>query len=375
MNLMHRYMLRQLLVAATVATAVLVLAILLTQSMRLIQVIVEGQVGAGLFVRLVVLSMPEFLIAVLPVGAVAAVLFVYNRLLSDGEILVMRGAGIGPWRLALPGLAVAFGVTLVSYAMTLYFWPVANREFRDLRAIAESDYSTALLQTGAFNAIGDDVTVFIRGRDAEGALRGILLHDTRDRERSVTMIAESGAVQDTPTGPRVVMLDGMRQEFERPTGRMQTLQFEQYSVDLEVVGPDLARSYRAPAERFLGDLLYPDPTKDRDVQNYKRLVTEGHMRLTVPLLPLTFGIVALGVLLRGDFNRRGLGHRILAAIAVIVAVQAAALGLSGAARDDLALIPLMYALPAAAMAGGLAAILLPARLRPRTIAPPEPAAA
>ena len=363
MSLLSRYVFRQIAVATVLATVILVFAIMLTTSMRLIQLIVDGGVGVGTFLHLVILSMPEFLIAVLPIGVVAACLIIYNRMLADGELLVMRGAGIGQMRLALPGLMMAVIITGFSYSMTLYFWPVANREFRDLSAIAQSDVSAALLQTGEFNAIGDSMTVFVRDRNpVTGDLSDILVHNTDNQDQPITIIAKRGYIEDSDDGPRMVAIDGVIQQLNRKTGRVEPVAFDSYTVPLSSAGAeDLARNYRQPSERFLPDLLYPDPDSPRDQKNYGRLVMEGHKRLTDPLLPFAYVVFCLGVLLSGDYNRRGLARRILIAALGVVAVQATTMSVAGMARDSLALLPIMYALPVLTTAVGFAILLLSRR--------------
>jgi len=363
MSLLSRYMFRQIAIATALATVILVFAIMLTTSMRLIQLIVDGGVGVGMFLELVFLSMPEFLIAVLPVGVVAASLIVYNRMLADGELLVMRGAGIGQLRLAAPGLLMGLIITAISYSMTLYFWPVANREFRDLTAIAQSDVSAAFLQTGEFNAIGDSKTVFVRDRNpVTGDLSGILVHITDNEDQPITIIANRGYVEDSDDGPRIVALDGVIQQLNRKTGKVDPVAFQSYIVPLNSPGAeDLTRSYRAPSERFLPDLLYPDPNSPRDQKNYRRLVMEGHKRITDPLLPFAYVVFCLGILLSGDYNRRGLGRRILMAAIGVVAVQATTMSVAGMARDSLSLVPIMYALPVLTAAAGFTILLLTRR--------------
>lgn len=374
MSLLSRYIFRQIAVATVLATVILVFAIMLTTSMRLIQLIVDGGVGVGSFLELVFLSMPEFLIAVLPIGVVAACLIVYNRMLADGELLVMRGAGVGQMRLALPGLVMGVIITALSYTMTLYFWPVANREFRDLSAIAQSDVSAAILQTGEFNAIGDTRTVFVRERNpVTGDLYGILVHDTSDETRPLTIVADRGYVEDSDDGPRIVALDGVVQQLDRKTGKVDPLAFDSYTVPLTVAGADdLVRNYRQPSERFLPDLLYPDPNSARDQKNYSRLVMEGHKRLSDPLLPFAYVALCVGVLLSGDYNRRGLSKRIMAAAVGVVAVQATTMSIAGMARDSLTLVPLMYAIPILTTIAGFAILLVKRRRRIPAEAPRAP---
>ena len=49
-----------------------------------------------------------------------------------------------------------------------------------------------LLQEGVFTHISDDLTVYVRSRDPDGTLRGILVDDGRDKNAHATILAESG---------------------------------------------------------------------------------------------------------------------------------------------------------------------------------------
>ena len=65
-----------------------------------------------------------------------------------------------------------------------------------------------LLNEGDFNPAAPGLTVFIRQLSNNGEIRGILVHDSRDKLRPVTYIAEQGILAQTPTGPRLIMMDG-----------------------------------------------------------------------------------------------------------------------------------------------------------------------
>ena len=352
MNRINRYVFRHLASSTVVAAAALTFAIWLTQSLRLLEVIIDGAAPIGLFLRLVLLITPEFLVTVLPVAFVAALLFTYYRLTVDSELVVLRSCGIGPLGLAQPALAMALTVIGASYLLNLYVWPLAAQEFRRLIVLVESEHATVLLREGQFNAIDDTITVFMRERLETDELHGILIHDRRDAERPVTVVAERGILTQTANGPRVVMFGGNRQVMERDTGRLETLYFDQYAIDLQVVRPELAQRWPEASERFLPDLLWPDMSWPNDVPMYRTLVAEGHSRLSRPLWILAFTTIALGTLIAGETGRRGQGRRVGTAISIIVVLQAISMGLIGSARDVSHVVPLLYAMPLAAAVGG-----------------------
>ena len=95
------------------------------------------------------------------------------------------------------------------YSISLYFMPASYHEFKEMQYRIRTDYSALFLAEGAFTTISEGMTVFIRTRSPDGTLRGVLMHDNRDPARPVTMMAESGALIQTETGPRVVMANAL----------------------------------------------------------------------------------------------------------------------------------------------------------------------
>jgi lipopolysaccharide export system permease protein len=350
MQAITRYILNQLLVVTIFITLGLTFAVWLAQSLRFFDYIVNRGLPAITFFAFVGLLLPSFLGIVLPIATFCAVLFVYNKLTLDSEMVVLRAAGLSHGQLARPALLLALGTTLVVYAISLYLLPVSYRAFKDLQFQIRNDYSAVLLQEGAFNDLGEGLTVYVRERAGDGELRGILVHDSRKADRPVTMMAERGALVRAETGPRVVMVNGNRQEIEHDSRRLSLLYFDRYTVEVSTLTDMAETRWREPKERFLPDLLSPGTTGN-DLRSRGELIAEGHQRLVAPLYTLTFVLVALAALLSGQFHRRGQIHRVLAAILGTVVLEGLGLALHDLAGRSPQAIPAMYAaivLPGAA---------------------------
>lgn len=352
MNRISRYILRQVLGSMVFVTLALTCAIWLSQSLRLIDLIVNRGVSFATFLYMSLLMLPTFLAVILPIALFTAVVFVYNKLTTDSELVVMRGAGLSQVNLAAPAVLLAAGVTLLCYAVTLYFLPLSFRQFKDLQFQIRNDRSLVLLREGVFNTPSDGITVYVSSREATGELQGILIHDSRVRSRPVTLMAERGALVQTEAGPRVVMINGNRQEVKKETGKLSLLYFDRYTVDIGTESKALENRWREPRERFLDELFWPAGTPD-DINNYDKLRAEGHQRLVAPLYPLAFACIALAFLLSGDFMRRGQAQRVLLATLVMVVVQALGLGLHNVAAKAPSVTALMYANAIAPVAVGL----------------------
>ncbi|MDJ0947840.1 MAG: LPS export ABC transporter permease LptF [Alphaproteobacteria bacterium] len=351
---MNRYIFRQIGISVLFVAVALTVAIWLTQSLQYVDYIVNRGLSLATFLYFTMLLMPSLLVIILPMALFISVLFIYNRMTVDRELVVMRAAGLSPFQLSNPAMTIAMLVTLAGYSFNLYFLPVTFRTFKDLESAFRTDLAGIILQEGKFNTISDTFTVYVRERESSGELRGILAHDSRTKERPITYMAERGALVSSVTGPRVLLVKGLRQEVDRKTGRTTMLSFERNTVDLSIFSRAGQRSYREPAERFLHELFWPGDS--RSEQHYRdKLRAEGHQRLVSPLLSLTFTLICLAALLSGDFDRKGQTRRVLTALALVVLIQAASFGLFNLAAKEPLVTPLMYL---NAIAPGLAAFFV-----------------
>jgi lipopolysaccharide export system permease protein len=337
-----RYIFKQLLVATLFVTFCLTCAIWLTQSLRYIELIVKHGISLGTFLYLTMLLLPSFLSIVLPIALFSSILFTYNKLWMDRELVVLRSVGVSHMALAVPALIMSSFVVMVGLALNLYFMPAAFRDFRDLEFAIKNDFSTILLQEGKFNTIGDDLTVYVRERANNGELLGILVHDTRNRSKPVTYTAERGALVQTPKGPRVVLVNGNRQQIERSDGRLSLLYFDKYSVDLNWLSKGVESRWRQPQERYLGELLHPNMSDPNDRFYYGQLITEAHQRLISPFYAVVFTLIGLAALLSGDFNRQGQTMRVMSAVLCVIVLQSSAIGLQNLIGKHLFLMPALY---------------------------------
>ncbi|MBI3507773.1 MAG: LPS export ABC transporter permease LptF [Proteobacteria bacterium] len=344
------YILNQVLVTTLFVLVTLTLAIWLTQSLRFIELIVNRGLGLGAFFYLTILLMPNFLALVTPIALFVSTMFVYNRLTVDSELVVMRAVGFGPGQLARPALLLGLAATAFGYLLSLYLVPLSFGQFKELHSDVRSDYSGLLLQEGAFTNIGTNLTVYVRARENNGDLRGILVQDTRDPASPITLLAERGTLAMTDAGPRVILLNGNRQQVDRAAGKLSLLYFDRYSVEIGQTATTREFRWREPGERYVNELLWPDFSESNDRQFAPRLIAEGHTRLSSPLYAMALVLVGLACLLPGDFNRRGLGQRLLFAAACGLGVEALSIALPNLAARSAAAIPFLYAMPLALMA-------------------------
>ena len=352
MKLYLLYLLRQLALPTIFATLALSGAIWLSQSLRFVDLIVNQGVPATTFGYLTLLLFPSLLLVILPFALFCGVLFVYYRLAVESELTVLRAVGLSNLQIAAPCLLLAAVVTVVGYAISLYFMPLAFRSFRDLQYQIERDFSYLLLQPGVFNTPTRGLTVYVRSHREDGSLEGTLVQGE--------------------DGPLFIMQRGSRQELEPKDGdnpSLSILHFERYTLDLAANASPPGERSPKPKEQYVHELLDPPASLSEERRNGR--IAEGHKRLTWPLHALVFALIGLAALLSRGFDRQGPWQSLLIASAGVVLVQALNMALGSLAERHLALIPLLYV---ATIAPGLAclAVIIGYRPRHRTH---EPAAA
>ena len=334
-----RYIFRQLFLALVAVTGGLTALIWLTQSLRFVELVVNRGLSMVVFVQLTSLLIPSFVAIILPITTYVVVQFIYQRLNGDRELTVIRSAGVSPFGMARPALALAVLATILGYILNLWVVPATLSSFRQYQWEIRNRMAAFLLQEGVFTPISERLTVYVRSRDADGTLRGILVEDDRDKTARATILSESGRLMEGANGPRALLFNGSRQEIDHQTGRLNVLTFEQNELDLGERATDNGARPPDMSEVSVAELLHPRFAQSQDRGKW---VAEGHKRLSSPLSTVSFALVALIAVLSGSFRRHGGFVRPLAAVGVVVGLLVAGLAIDNLAARDNALVPLMW---------------------------------
>jgi len=356
MTRFDKYILGQLTVGMIFVTTGLTCVIWLTQSLKFIEMIVNRGLTTGSFIYLTMLLLPNFLSIVLPIALFTVVVFTYSKMISDRELVVMRATGLSQLSLARPAIILAIGVMVLGYLINIFLLPQSYRMFREMQWDIRYSYSHILLQEGAFNEVARGITVYVRQRDADGQLLGILVHDERNGKKPYTLLAERGAMVESDQGSRVIMFNGNRQEIDANTQQLSILYFDRYIFEMEASKAGGERRFREARERTVAELFNLENDPDVGERNFGKFTVEAHKRLISPLLSFAYTLVGLAFLISGSFTRRTQTRRIVMAAVSVVALQGAMLTLENATAKHLPLVPLLYVLSFLPMLGGLIAM-------------------
>jgi lipopolysaccharide export system permease protein len=341
MTRLDRYILRQILGALVAVTVALVALIWLTQSLRFVELIVNRGLSPFVFLRLTVLLVPSFVAIILPITMFVVVQFIYQRLAGDRELTVMRAAGLSPVSLAKPTMLLAIAVSVLCLWLNIWIVPASFSAFREYQFEIRNRIAAFLIQEGVFTTISTDLTVYVRKRDPDGELHGILVDDERNPANTATIIAESGRIEPGRFGPQVILFNGARQEVDKKTGRLNLLTFSENIINLSASASGDDSRFRDDSEVSMHDLLHPTPDEIRP-QDIPKWREEAHRRLSEPLTVLSYAMVALASVLTGGFRRHGGFARPAIGVGITVGLVALGLSVGNLAARNSAFLPLVW---------------------------------
>jgi len=355
MRRFDRYVLRQLAIGLAGACIGLALLVWLTQSLRFLELVLNRGLAFTVFLELTGLLLPNLITVILPIAAFGVVLFTYSRLASDRESVVMQGAGVPPLALARPALLLAAIAASLGWLLNLWIVPESHRSFREFQFEIRNRITAVLLEDGVFNQVGEGLTVYVRARDRDGTLRGILAHDAREKGAPVTYFADRGYISIGPAGPRATLVSGSRQEVDRASGRLQVLTFAESTLDMARAAGANETRYRDARERSLAELIDPPDRDQINPRDIGRFMVEAHQRFAQPIAGISLVLLAVATVLVSGFSRRGNAARIAIAVAIAAGLVALGVTVQNLAAREAALVPLIWV---HAVAPGLVALWL-----------------
>jgi lipopolysaccharide export system permease protein len=290
-----------------------------TQALRDVDLMTNRGQSVFVFVGITSLIIPNLVLIIAPIALVMAIAHTLNKLSTDSEIIVMNAAGMPPWRLFRPFLAVTIVGSIMIAGVSAYVAPEGLRMLRRWLTEVRTDLITNIVQPGRFTSIDRGLSFFIRERQPNGLLVGILLDDRRDEKERVTIIAEQGEIVKNDAGSFILFETGNIQRHEAKQTDPSIVQFDRYAFDLSQFAGGSRVVYYSVRERYLWELISPNPDDPQYKAQPGHFRAELHDRILGPVYPLAFLVLAYAFLGAPSTTRQS---RIWSIVAVTVGVVA-----------------------------------------------------
>jgi lipopolysaccharide export system permease protein len=365
MTLFSRYVFRQVANAFVIILVTLTTIVWLATALKQLDLIISQGQGFVLFLKMTVLSLPGLMALIAPNAMLMASLYTLDRMNGDSELIVMTAAGAPVWRIGAPFVVLASMVCLVILICNLWVMPASMRALRALITQVRTDVISQVLQPGRFSSTEPGLTFHIRDRSPTGDLLGLLVHDERDDKLVMSYLAERGRIISNDDGAYLVMFDGHvhRYEVKDPSKGVQIVAFDQYVLNISDFSPkDTSSKELRPRERYLSELLNPDPNLLKNKGASGQLRTELHDRFSTPFYPLLFAFLAVAVLGHARTTRESRWAQILVAAGIAVGLRVSGLTASNLVTLSAGATPLVYVIPIGAII--VAALVAHVRMSP-----------
>ena len=352
MSLFSRYVFRQVANAFVIILVTLTTIVWLATALKQLDLIVSQGQGFVLFLKMTFLTLPSLMALIAPNAMLMASLYTLDRMNGDSELIVMTAAGAPIWRIGAPFVLLASMVCVVILICNLWVMPASMRALRALITQVRTDVISQVLQPGRFSSTEPGLTFHIRDRSPTGDLLGLLVHDERDDKQPMSYLADRGRIISNDDGAYLVMFDGHvhRYETKSPDQGVQIVAFDQYVLNIsDLNAKDTGSKELRPRERYLGELLNPDPKLLKAKGAVGQLRTELHDRFSTPFYPLLFAFLAVAILGHARTTRESRWAQILIAAGIAVGLRVSGLTASNLVTLSAGATPLVYLIPIAAI--------------------------
>jgi lipopolysaccharide export system permease protein len=293
----------------------------ITQALRDIDLMTNQGQSIFVFVGITGLIIPLLVQIIAPIALMIAVAHVLNKLGNDSELIVMNAAGMPPWILFRPFLAVGAVVSMLVAAISIYVSPWGLRELRLWATEVRADLVSNVVQPGRFTKLDERLTLHIRERAPNGQLLGILIDDQRSPKERVTIVAEKGDIVKNERGAFLVLGNGSIQRQETGQRDPALVLFESYGFDLSWLTHTTQNVKYSVRERYLWELYDPGRNAAEFADQPNQVRAEFHDRITAPLYPLAFVVLTYAYLGAPRTTRQSRTMSLLGAMGVVAALR------------------------------------------------------
>ncbi|WP_028032898.1 LPS export ABC transporter permease LptF [Chelativorans sp. J32] len=344
MKVIERYILRRTLAISAAALSWLLIIVWTTQVLNRLDLVTSSGQSAATFFSVAFLTLPSVIPVIMPFVIGIAAAQTLATMNADSELAVISAAGSPRSTIIRPILLIAIIASLAAFAINNTLEPYSRQKMRVILANANADLITTVLREGSFQKVVDGIFVQISERRPNGELGGIFVVDSRDPSLKLVYRANRGATLQRQSGNVLVLLDGEVQR-QAANGDVSVIRFDSYAFDLSQFtnGDGVPTLY--PKDRYLSELLNPDPNDRFYASNPQSFRAELHTRFSEWLYSIVFALIAIAVAGDARSFREARLHPIVATMTIGLLIRWVGFYASNEAETAPFYVYLLYAAP------------------------------
>lgn len=345
LTLIERYVLRKAAIAVIVASSALVAVIWVSRAIQQVDVLLDKGQGIANYLKMTSLGVPTLTAAIIPIALLIGLVQTINTLNKDSEMVVMHASGASRSVLLKPFILLSLFFSL--FVATLHLWlaPLSMQTLRFYVSNMRADMVSVVIQEGQFRNVGSGMVFHVAERAPGGVLRGLLIHDNRNREQVYTYLAKEGAVTEIDSRAYLLLKGGQIQRLDTKDGGVSVIDFNTYAFNLSEFAGGVSYGKQSQMELDTYELFFPDKDDPLFKSRPGQFRAELHTRLTGWLYPIVVALMLLTFIGNPNSHRQSQTLIITAACMSIIAVRGFTVFAEGQLRTSAAMVYVVWLVP------------------------------
>lgn len=332
MNILTRLIFFRIFRTTIYSTVALAFCTWIVQSSRYLALL-SNNLSLSRFFQLTSFLSVDIVAFLLPITLAVSAGFVYHRLAESNQIIVLQAAGIAPQKLLKPLISLALLVCGYLFINNAYISPMSWREFRKMEFNIQNNIEPPTNAGQIFSS--KNFSVYAQKYYGGFIFGNIFIIDTRDTEKTYTLFAEKGAIDNNI----LTLSKGERLEINFDSHKNSIAKFRSYTYNLkEIFG--MHEIQARPNEKYLSELLKEIPDDPALSREQKALF---HQKILSPILAVIFSLIAFFLVGLAPYARKVTYSRIASLISCIIVVQGGFLALANISAKNEIFVYINYA--------------------------------
>ena len=335
LNLLHRHVLKEVLVSTALAMGLFVFVLLLGNAMRdIAELVAAGKLDFWVFLKLMGLLIPYVAAYALPLGVLTGTLMALGRLSSQQEITAMKSSGISLYQIASSVFVISFIGMIVGVVVNLHYAPQSRLAYKHLMVSAISENPIGFIEERRFIREFPGYVIYMGDRDGP-LMKDFWIWELDDEKRvKLFLRAKEGEINFDKTDNALVLTlrDGTAEQRDDSGSEgladepMRSLFFGELPIELpmgKIFGEKSQRQARIKEMTFSQlmvkrELALAEETEAAEGISKNRMKVQMHMQKSFAMAFSVFSLAIFGVPLAIQVGRKESYANL--AIALIIAM-------------------------------------------------------
>ncbi len=209
-RLIERYIFAAILPYALLSLVLLTSILFLQQAGRYTELIFRTAVPPGLVYNLSLALLPAVLIFTLPLSILAGTIIGFGRMGSDSEVVAMRAAGSGTWKMMWPALFLGLIASAGATYLNVKEAPNAQQLLLKVGIQAALYKLDSPVEPRSFNTDLPGSVIYVRDGDRAQGKWGRVFIFSQERDKSTRLVtAQSGRLDSSADKSELVLENAM----------------------------------------------------------------------------------------------------------------------------------------------------------------------